>query len=350
MANEKNIHILLIGPVTNVQAKLVGGATISFGYLIDYLEREKASFTLVNTKRYFGWKKILNPFYVLLKVLLSVISADVIFLNSSQGGTKFLAPLLFILTKLFRNKFVFRPFGGNIKDYTQSYNSIQKWIFNHTILKSDIFFLQTNELMEHYKNENVHTVQLPTSRDEPEKNLLRGDNPFQKRFVYLGFVNSAKGMDQLLEARQLLGTEYTIHVYGPIMDETYNRKFEIQKGVYKGILKKEEVLRTIRDYDVLVLPTFYEGEGYPGAIIEAYSLGLPVITTNWKAIPEIVVQNETGLLIEPQSTEVLVTAIEHFDASNYSQYSSHAYAYFMDKFNSRKVTGQAIEQIRKLFI
>ena len=350
MAEEKNIHILLIGPVTHVQEKLVGGATISFGYLIDYLKREKAAFTLVNTKRYFGWKRIFNPFYILVKVLLSIIATDVIFLNSSRGGTRFLAPLLFIIAKLFRLKFVFRPFGGNIKDYTQSYNILQKWIFNHTILKSDILFLQTKELMEHYKNRNAHTIQLPTSRDEPGKNLLRGDYPFRKRFVYLGFVNSFKGMDQILEAAELLGEEYSIHVYGPVMEEKYNHKFEIQKGVYKGILKKEEVLETLRDYDVLVLPTFYEGEGYPGAIIEAYSIGLPVITSNWKAIPEIVVQNETGLLIEPQSTTALVTAIKHFDAMNYTQYSSRASAYFMEKFSSRKVTGQAIEQIRKLFI
>lgn len=350
MTTGKNIHILLIGPVTNVQEKLVGGATISFGYLIDYLKREKAAFTLVNTQKYFGWKKIFNPFYILISVLLSAISTDVIFLNSSRGGTRFLAPLLFIIAKLFSTKFVFRPFGGNIKDYTQSYNNIQKWIFRQTILKSDIFFLQTKELMQHYENKDAQTLQLPTSRDEPDKNLLRGNHPYRKRFVYLGYVNSFKGMDYILEAAELLGKEYTIHVYGPVMDEKYQERFKIQKGIYQGILKKEEVLKTIREYDVLILPTFYEGEGYPGAIIEAYSLGLPVISTNWKAIPEIVVQHETGLLIEPQSTTELITAIKHFDALNYTQYSSRASSYFMEKFSSNKVTGQAIEQIRKLFI
>jgi len=108
-------------------------------------------------------------------------------------------------------------------------------------------------------------------------------------------------------------------------------------------------LETIQKYDVLILPTFYQGEGYPGVIIEAYSLGLPVITTNWKAIPEIVENRKTGLLIEPRSTAALVDAMKSFNKYNYKDFSKNARVYFEKTFSTKRVAGNAIAAIKALF-
>ena len=346
---KKKTHILLIGPVTNVQANLIGGATISFGYLIDYLKRSNEDFTLINTKEYpKGFLRVLNPLCLLFKVLMNLFKTDVLFLNSSRGGTKYLAPALFLLAKFFNKKFVFRPFGGDIKDYTAKYNSIQKWIFKNSVLKADLFFLQTEELLRYYAKYDANTVQLPTSRNNPSQDLLRGNRPFQKRFIYLGFINEAKGIDHILEAALDLKEQYEVHIYGPIKQEKY-KYFLKDNQIYKGVLAKEEVLKTLREYDVLLLPTFYEGEGYPGAIIEAYSLGLPVISTYWKSILEIVRHEQTGQLIEPKSTSRLIKAMRHFNESNYPEYSQNARAYFLESFYTESVSGNAIRQVKALF-
>jgi glycosyltransferase involved in cell wall biosynthesis len=58
----------------------------------------------------------------------------------------------------------------------------------------------------------------------------------------------------------------------------------------------------------LVLPTFHPEEGYPGVIAEGFAHGLPVITTRWLAIPEIVEEN-CGILIEPGDTPAFVAAV-----------------------------------------
>ena len=341
---------MLIGPVTNVEKKLIGGATISFGYLVDYLRGQNENFTLVNTQRFFNpLKGILNPIFVFVKVLLNVIKADVIFLNSSRGGTKFLAPILYLLAKVFKLKFIFRPFGGNIKDYVSEFNSFHKWIFRKTTLRADLLFLQTHALMDHFSKQNANVRHLPTSRNAPFVKYLRGSQPFQKRFIYLGFINQFKGVDLLLEAAKRLGDETTIHLYGPIKEEAFRGKFSKQKNVYQGVLKKEEVLPTLQNYDVLILPTFYEGEGYPGVIIEAYSLGLPVISTRWKSIPEIVIHQETGLLITPNSGDELIEAIQYFDEKNYLNFSNNARAHFLSSFSTKKVSERVIEQVYSLF-
>jgi len=329
---------------------LIGGATISFGYLIDYLDRSNKLFQVINTQ-YFskGFKRVFNPFFVLGSVLFYAPSADVVFLNSSRGGTKYLVPILMLIANLFSLKFVFRPFGGDIKDYTAQYSIFWKWLFRKTTLKSDILFLQTKELMQYYANQNANTIQFPTSREMPTNDLIRAHRPYEKRFIYLGFINESKGIDQILESISSLDETYTIHIYGPIKEHKYHQLFAKHPGVYQGVLPKEKVLKCLREYDVLLLPTCYEGEGYPGAIIEAYSVGLPVITTNWKAIPEIVKREETGLLIEPLSTTQLIAAIKYFDTCDYEKYSKNVRRYFEQNFSSDQVIGQAFKAIDDLF-
>jgi glycosyltransferase involved in cell wall biosynthesis len=62
-------------------------------------------------------------------------------------------------------------------------------------------------------------------------------------------------------------------------------------------------------YDALILPTHYQGEGYPGVIIEAYCIGMPVICTNWQSLPEIV-DVSSGILINPKDSESLYRAMQ----------------------------------------
>ena len=59
----------------------------------------------------------------------------------------------------------------------------------------------------------------------------------------------------------------------------------------------------------LLFPSYYPGEGYPGVVIEALQLGLPVIATNWKALPEIVIDQQNGLIIEARNADALCQAI-----------------------------------------
>jgi len=86
--------------------------------------------------------------------------------------------------------------------------------------------------------------------------------------------------------------------------------FKDKKTQYKGIVQQAEIPELLKKYDVLVLPTHYSGEGYPGVIIEAKRSGLAVVTTRWRSIPEIVEHDVTGLLVEPGSHGELLDALQ----------------------------------------
>ena len=61
----------------------------------------------------------------------------------------------------------------------------------------------------------------------------------------------------------------------------------------------------LADYDVMLFPTFWSGEGFPGIIIDAYISGLPVIASNWNLNKDIVVDGETGYIIPPHNAAAL---------------------------------------------
>jgi glycosyltransferase involved in cell wall biosynthesis len=59
---------------------------------------------------------------------------------------------------------------------------------------------------------------------------------------------------------------------------------------------------------VFVLPSY--GEGLPNSLLEAMSVGVPVVATRVGAIAEVVRDRESGLLVEPGDIAGLAASIE----------------------------------------
>ena len=111
-----------------------------------------------------------------------------------------------------------------------------------------------------------------------------------------------KGIKVILNCLNTLDdNNIQVDFYGPATDKNLISLINCNHNAfYKGCVNSVDVCKILSCYNALLLPTFWSGEGYPGIIIESYSVGLPVITTNWMQIPEIV--NEScGFLIEPKN-------------------------------------------------
>ena len=78
--------------------------------------------------------------------------------------------------------------------------------------------------------------------------------------------------------------------------------------VHRGLTPNSPVLRRLfRDSDLFVLPTL--GDCMPMALIEAMASGLAVVATNTGAIPELVLDGVTGILIPPSDPNALAGAV-----------------------------------------
>jgi glycosyltransferase involved in cell wall biosynthesis len=65
-----------------------------------------------------------------------------------------------------------------------------------------------------------------------------------------------------------------------------------------------------READIFCFPTHYSAEGFPVVLLEAMMFELPVVSTKWRGIPEIVDEGETGLLVAPGDIEDLAAGLK----------------------------------------
>jgi glycosyltransferase involved in cell wall biosynthesis len=100
------------------------------------------------------------------------------------------------------------------------------------------------------------------------------------RFVFLGALTSAKGVELLLDAFELFGlkTSASLSLIGRCGDAVLLKRINAMSGVeYLGAVSAEMVFQALREYDCLVMPSLRDGFGM--VVPEAMSVGLPVIVS-----------------------------------------------------------------------
>jgi len=228
-----------------------------------------------------------------------------------------------LLNKLFFKKMAFRGFGGGIKNawieqpyFTKLFQTflINQMSFMTLQTKSDYdFFLQNTKI-------KTKTYWFPNTR--PINDLINVNNRGKaSRFCFVGKVWKEKGIDLIISAAKKLPKEISIDIFGPITEEAFNEYFNNHINnnqalvTYKGEIGREQILKTIANYDALLLPTRWITEGHPGVILESFSVGLPVIASNWNGIPELL-DETSGILIDNSSDTDLVNAIQKLHNDN----------------------------------
>ncbi|MGR6836669.1 glycosyltransferase family 4 protein [Syntrophomonas erecta] len=127
------------------------------------------------------------------------------------------------------------------------------------------------------------------------------------KVVFVGRLSPEKGLDLLLNAWKALRTkEVNLVIIGDGPEEKVLKKqfSDLNNVEWKGWCNKEQIFKEMATAKFLIMPSrWYETFGL--VIIEAFSVGLPVIVPNHAGFPEIVKENETGYLFTPNSIESL---------------------------------------------
>jgi glycosyltransferase involved in cell wall biosynthesis len=136
----------------------------------------------------------------------------------------------------------------------------------------------------------------------------------------VGRLVEKKGYADLLAALGALAAREDWHFHhvggGPLRDALQAQADALGIGhrvTWHGPAAQEQVLEHYRRADLFVLASRTAGDGdrdgLPNVLVEAQSQGLPCISTRLSAIPELIEDGRTGLLVEPGDTGAITTAI-----------------------------------------
>jgi glycosyltransferase involved in cell wall biosynthesis len=118
-----------------------------------------------------------------------------------------------------------------------------------------------------------------------------------------------KGIDVLLDAWGLLEIPAQLEIFG---DGSLRKRLEDQASRLEIPARFHGYAGSLRDrlleLDAFVLPT--RADNLPMAILEAMSVALPVVATRVGGVPELVVDGETGYLVEPDDAAGLAHALD----------------------------------------
>ena len=321
------LRLLLIGPLPPP----TGGALILFQYLVDDLRLSgECSLRVVNISRPSGRNWLLFNAWVALRAALQTfvlgMDSDVISLHANERGRTQFGPIVYLISRILDKPLVVRAFGGAFDRQMETLGALHRWILKKTYFRSEACLFETKHLMESFRSYGLRRsewfpnyTRLPEGRPPTAPPASRSC----RKLVFLARMERVKGVELLFEAEENLAPGVTVDLFGP-PEGGYSVESLRGRGGgrvrYRGLLNDREVCERLWEYDALVLPTFHPGEGYPGAILEAYAHGLPVITTRWLSLPEIV--DETcGILVEPGSMDDFVNAVNRL-ASDDSLYAS----------------------------
>ncbi|EAS48317.1 glycosyltransferase, group I [Aurantimonas manganoxydans SI85-9A1] len=158
---------------------------------------------------------------------------------------------------------------------------------------------------------------LDLSGIEPPEREARGERPF--RIVSVGRTVEKKGFGDLIRAlARLKDRDWTFdHVGGGAMTARLQQQAD-KAGIgdritWHGSREREHVFGLLARSDLFVLPSRIarsgDRDGLPNVLMEAQAHRLPVVSTKVSAIPELVEDERTGLLVEPRDPRALGAAM-----------------------------------------
>ena len=133
--------------------------------------------------------------------------------------------------------------------------------------------------------------------------------------LYVGRLSPEKGMDALLGAWDHLsqqGRPVELQVVGKgEFEEAWRQRGD---AVYLGFKTLPEVIAQMRRSLYMVVPSIWY-ENFPRTIVEAFSVGLPVIASRIGALAELIEDGVTGLLVEPGNARDLADKMQWAQAN-----------------------------------
>lgn len=274
--------------------KLLNGQTIKTKIVTDELKNQLGENQVIEFDTCGGLKALFRAPFQVLKALRK--GSNVIILPA-QNGLKVYVPLLNFFNKFFKNKKLhYVVIGGWLAEFLKNKKALSKKLKKFDGIYVETFTMKVALEKQGFKN----IIVMPNCKELAI--LDKKDLVYPKALPYklctFSRVSKEKGIETAVNAvktvNERLGYQaFSLDVYGQI-DTLQTDWFKgLQKDFpdfikYCGLVDFDKSVQVLKDYFVLLFPTYYQGEGFAGTLLDAYSAGLPVIATDWKYNSEII--------------------------------------------------------------
>ena len=233
------------------------------------------------------------PFHV----LKALKKSENVLIFPAHNGLRIYAPLLTFFRRFFKNrKLHYVVIGGWLPQFVEKRKGLKR-----RLKRFDGIYVETSTMkmaLEKQGFTNVHV--MPNCKKLTvlkEDELVYAQNAPYKLCTF-SRVTKEKGIEDAVQAVKAVNESlgcvvYTLDIYGQIDDGQAEWFDALQKQFpayvrYCGCVDADKSVETLKEYFALLFPTYYEGEGFAGTLLDAYAAGVPVVASDWKYNIELV--------------------------------------------------------------
>lgn len=287
---------------------------------------------------------------------------DLIYFTLSPIGYAFYRDFFYVLLiNMMHANTIFHLHGKGINN--KAANSwINKKLYKYVFKGKNVICLSKNLANDLVNISNFVPFIVPNGI--PVQQLHNGSNIHKKKSVpqilFLSNYIESKGVIVLLNALNILfqqGYIFNARLVGAPSDlsieflEQIVAKNNLTEFIsIVGPRYDDQKVEEFQNADIFVFPTYYENEAFPLVILEALQFGLPVISTFEGGIPDIIIDGETGFLVEIQNSKMLAEkiAILLLDDNLRKQIGKNGYDRFLNNFTLNHFENNLINVFNKV--
>lgn len=152
-------------------------------------------------------------------------------------------------------------------------------------------------------------------------------------FIFFGRLSREKGVSTLLEVARRTPLPILVAGDGPERALLRDAPPSVE---YRGNLRPDELPPLLGRARAVLLPSI-SYEGAPRVVLEAYAAGVPVVASRIGALPELVEDGESGLLVEPSDVPAWQAALERLtDEAESERMGAHAWHLWKQHFSPER--------------
>lgn len=249
-------------------------------------------------------------------------SSSNIIICPAENGLRVFAPLLVSINRIFKRKLHYVVIGGWLPAFLEN-----KVLLSFFLKRFDCIYVETKAMKKALVKKGFSNIEVVSNCKEldilsEDEIMINNNKPY--RFCTFSRVMKEKGIEDAVNAVKYINDTagkilVTLDIYGQIessqkewfkyLEETFPSFIS-----YGGIVPYEKSTDVLKDYFGLLFPTYYEGEGFAGTLIDAMAAGVPVIASDWKYNSEIVKNGANGRIIETNLVEEIIRVIDNPDS------------------------------------
>lgn len=302
-------RVLMVGPDRSVHGGISG---VVNNYYEAGLDRRIALCYIGTMVEGAKWRKLIQAAKAYMQFLCKLPRYDIVHVNVASDVSYYRKSVFIWTASVFGKMIVIHQHGGNFPAFYEEDLSEKGRRHVKKILSMGDAFLVLGTAWKDFFGGIIgreRITVLPDAIQMPERSEKRRG---VHRILFLGRLCREKGIGELLSVMPGLREQYPdvqLFLGGVWEDEELKKQaLSMRECVtYLGWISGDTKQKYLRECDIFVMPSYFEGQSV--SILEAMAYGCGIAASDTGGIPDMIVDGETGLLVPPRDADALEKAI-----------------------------------------